>query len=64
MAAYARQAKDSVVAEYLIDFNGTRAYRAAFPDVTPDSARVLACRLLAKVHIQEAIAAAAKRTAA
>lgn len=39
------------VDEFLIDRNATRAYLKVYPEVTPGSARVLACRLLTKVHI-------------
>lgn len=39
--------------EYLIDCNGTRAYKAAYPNIKNDhSARTLASRLLAKVDIK------------
>jgi phage terminase small subunit len=60
-----REAKDELtpservfVDEYLVDRNGTRAYRAAFPGVAARSARTLASRLLAKVHIRDEIRAA------
>lgn len=39
--------------EYLIDCNGTRAYKAAYPNIKNDhSARTLASRLLTKVDIK------------
>lgn len=44
------------VQEYLIDLNGTQAYMRVFPHVKPTSARVEACRMLAKPNIQESIA--------
>jgi phage terminase small subunit len=51
------------VAEYLIDFNATRAYMAAHPNCkNKRSACTLALRLLAKVEIQTAVAEAAKKT--
>ena len=43
------------VREYLKDFNGTRAYKVAYPECNEESARRLASRLLSKVDIQEAI---------
>lgn len=43
------------VIEYLKDFNGTRAYKAAYPDCNDESARRLASRLLTNVDIQQAI---------
>jgi phage terminase small subunit len=52
------------VDEYLIDFNGTRAYQAAYPAVAKTSARACAYKLLTKDHIQAAIAEGARRTAA
>ncbi len=51
------------VDEYLIDFNGTRAYQAAYPAVAKTSARACAYKLLTKDHIQAAIAAGARKTA-
>lgn len=41
--------------EYLKDFNGTRAYKTAYPDSSEESARKAASRLLTKVDIQKAI---------
>lgn len=39
--------------EYLIDCNGTRAYKAAYPNIKNDrSASSLACKLLAKADIK------------
>lgn len=39
--------------EYIIDCNATRAYLAAYPNITNEnSARVLASRLLSKVNIK------------
>ena len=43
------------VREYLKDFNGTRAYKVAYPECNEESARRLASRLLSKVDIQKAI---------
>ena len=43
------------IREYLKDFNGTRAYKAAYPDCSDESARRLASRLLSNVDIQKAI---------
>lgn len=48
--------------EYLADLNATQAYLRVCPGVTVGSARTMAARLLAKVDVQDAIAAAkAKR---
>lgn len=45
------------VAEYLIDLNGTKAYRRANPACKTDKvAAVMASRLLSRVEIQEAVA--------
>ncbi|HEY1191862.1 MAG TPA: terminase small subunit [Gemmata sp.] len=46
------------VDEYLIDLNGTRAYRAAFPAATYRAARVGATTLLAKPNVAAEIRAA------
>ncbi|CAM3649060.1 terminase small subunit [Polaromonas hydrogenivorans] len=46
------------VGEYLIDLNAAAAYRRAYPDATEASARTLVARLLTKVGVSEAIAAA------
>ena len=46
------------VGEYLVDLNAAAACRRAYPDATETSARTLAARLLAKVGVSEAIAAA------
>ena len=43
------------IREYLKDFNGTRAYKAAYPDCSDESARRTASRLLTNVDIQKAI---------
>ena len=44
------------IEEYLIDMNGTRAYRAAYPTVKNDeTAGAAACRLLKNVKIKQAI---------
>lgn len=51
------------VAEYLVDFNGTRAYMAAHPGAKENSARTEAWRMLTKPDIQAAIADSARRTA-
>ena len=43
------------VIEYLKDFNGTRAYKVAYPDCNDESARTNASRLLANDNVQQAI---------
>lgn len=43
------------IREYLKDFNGTRAYKAAYPDCSEESARRNASRLLTNDDIQKAI---------
>ena len=44
------------IEEYLIDMNGTRAYRVAYPTVKNDeTAGAAACRLLKNVKIKQAI---------
>ena len=43
------------IREYLKDFNGTRAYKAAYPDCSDESARRLASKLLTNIDIQKAI---------
>ena len=43
------------VIEYLKDFNGTRAYKVAYPDCNDESARTNASRLLTNDNIQRAI---------
>ena len=43
------------VIEYLKDFNGTRAYKVAYPDCNDESARTNASRLLTNDNIQQAI---------
>lgn len=43
------------VAEYIKDFNGTRAYKAAYPSCKDDTARTNASKLLANTNIQAAI---------
>jgi len=52
------------VDEYLVDLNGTQAYMRAEPGTTEKSARTLASRMLAKVNVQEKIAAERAKTAA
>lgn len=52
------------VDEYLVDLNGTQAYMRAEPGTTEKSARTLACRMLAKVNVQEKIATERAKTAA
>jgi phage terminase small subunit len=37
--------------EYVIDWNGTRAYRVAYPDCTEESAKASASRLLTDVNV-------------
>lgn len=41
--------------EYIFDWNGSRAYKVAYPGVTDGSARALASDLLTKVNIQDYI---------
>lgn len=43
------------VSEYVKDFNGTRAYKAAYPDCNEESARRQGSRLLTNVDVQKAI---------
>ena len=44
------------IEEYLIDMNGTRAYRAAYPSVKNDeSAGAAACRLLKNVKVKKVV---------
>lgn len=50
------------IREYLKDFNGTRAYKAAYPDCSDESARRLASKLLTKDDIQKAIREQADKT--
>lgn len=50
--------QERFVDEYLIDLNGTRAYRAVYPDSTYGNARSEASRLLAKPNIRAEIRAA------
>lgn len=38
--------------EWIFDFNGSRAYKAVFPDVTDGSARALASTLLTNLNIK------------
>lgn len=38
--------------EYVIDWNGTRAYKVAYPDASEEAARAAASRLLTNVNIQ------------
>ena len=47
--------QEMFIREYLKDFNGTRAYKAAYPDCSDESARRTASRLLTNVDIQKAI---------
>ncbi len=48
------------VSEYLVDRNGTRAYKKAFPQCKYGTCRVEAAKLLAKPNIREEIRAASK----
>lgn len=41
--------------EYIFDWNGSRAYKVAYPDITEDAARVGASRLLTNDNIKEYI---------
>ena len=43
--------------EYILDWNGSRAYKMAYPDVTDGSARARAVELLTNINIQEFIEA-------
>ena len=47
--------REIFIREYLKDFNGTRAYKVAYPDCSEESARRLASKLLTNVDIQKAI---------
>lgn len=49
------ESRERFVREYLKDFNGTRAYKAAYPNCSDESARRLASKLLTNVDIQKAI---------
>jgi phage terminase small subunit len=51
------------VSHYIGHMNATKAYMAVHPDAAYDSARVQACRLLAKPNIQHAIAEARAKVA-
>lgn len=53
-------AEQVFIDEYLIDYNGTRAYREAFPQSTYHTARTTSSSLLAKPYIAREIAAARK----
>lgn len=50
------------IREYLKDFNGTRAYKVAYPNCNDESARRLASKLLTKVDVQKAIRKQADET--
>lgn len=39
--------------EWIFDFNGSRAYRVAYPEVTEESAKASAARLLTNVNVKE-----------
>tara|TARA_R110000787_G_scaffold72755_5_gene162192 strand:- start:118 stop:519 length:402 start_codon:yes stop_codon:yes gene_type:complete len=41
--------------EYLIDYNGTRAYREIYPDCEYDSARAASSKLLTNINIKNYI---------
>lgn len=41
--------------EYIFDWNGSRAYKVAYPDVTEESVRSCASQLLTKLNINEYI---------
>ena len=43
------------VAEYVKDFNGTRAYQAVYPNCTAETARKNAYKLLTNADIQKAV---------
>jgi len=51
-------AEQVFVEQYLVDLNGTRAYRVAFPGAAYGSARALASKLVAKVNVAAEIRAA------
>lgn len=47
------EAQKKFCSEYIIDWNGTRAYKAAYPEVnTDESAKAAASRLLTNVNVQ------------
>lgn len=46
---------DMFCKEYITDFNATQAYLRVHPETSYNSARVLACRLLARVNVQERV---------
>lgn len=41
--------------EYIFDWNGSRAYKIAYPDISEENARIAASKLLTKVNIQQYI---------
>ena len=41
--------------EYIFDWNGARAYRTAYPDISEDNARIRASTLLTNINIQQYI---------
>ena len=41
--------------EYIFDWNGSRAYRAAYPNISEDNARIRASVLLTNINIKEYI---------
>ena len=41
--------------QYVIDWNGSRSYKVAYPDVTDETARVNASKLLTNTNIKEYI---------
>lgn len=49
--------------EYIKDYNGTRSYQVAYPEVTYDSSRVLAHNLLTNVNIRAYLSDLKQRTA-
>lgn len=49
------ESRERFIREYLKDFNGTRAYKVAYPDCSDESARRLASKLLTNVDVQKAI---------
>ena len=51
------------VREYLVDLNATAAYRRVYPRIKEHVARTVAAQLLAKPHIQAAVAAGMARRA-
>ena len=54
--------QESFVKEYLIDFNGARAYKEIYPNVKDSTARTNASKLLTNTNIQDYIKSKQKKT--